>query len=46
MPHKLDPTQIVEVFTLMTGGEVGAASSLDPKIGSLGLSPAGHGVFF
>jgi large subunit ribosomal protein L12e len=39
MPPKLDPTQIVEVFVRVTGGEVGAASSLAPKIGPLGLSP-------
>jgi large subunit ribosomal protein L12e len=31
--------QIAEVFVRVTGGEVGAASSLAPKIGPLGLSP-------
>ena len=39
MPPKLDPSQIVEVYVRVTGGEVGAASSLAPKIGPLGLSP-------
>lgn len=39
MPPKLDPSQIVDVFVRVTGGEVGAASSLAPKIGPLGLSP-------
>eukprot|EP00897_Mesotaenium_endlicherianum_P009286 jgi/Mesen1/8386/ME000468S07822 len=39
MPPKMDPTAIVEVFVRVTGGEVGAASSLAPKIGPLGLSP-------
>jgi large subunit ribosomal protein L12e len=35
----MDPTAIVEVYVRATGGEVGAASSLAPKIGPLGLSP-------
>merc|ERR1712048_98933 len=39
MPPKFDPTAITEVFIRATGGEVGAASSLAPKIGPLGLSP-------
>nr|QKY15253.1 60S ribosomal protein (RPL12) [Polytomella parva] len=39
MPPKFDPSEIVEVFVRVTGGEVGAASSLAPKIGPLGLSP-------
>ena len=39
MAPKMDPTAIVEVFVRATGGEVGAASSLAPKIGPLGLSP-------
>lgn len=30
---------VCEVFVRVTGGEVGAASSLAPKIGPLGLSP-------
>lgn len=39
MPPKFDPTAIIEVYVRATGGEVGAASSLAPKIGPLGLSP-------
>ena len=39
MPPKLDPSQVVDVYVRVTGGEVGAASSLAPKIGPLGLSP-------
>uniref|UniRef100_A0A061RAA3 Large subunit ribosomal protein L12e n=1 Tax=Tetraselmis sp. GSL018 TaxID=582737 RepID=A0A061RAA3_9CHLO len=39
MAPKFDPNAIVEVFVRVTGGEVGAASSLAPKIGPLGLSP-------
>merc|ERR1711976_358008 len=39
MPPKFDPNSILEVFVRATGGEVGAASSLAPKIGPLGLSP-------
>ena len=39
MPPKFDPTSIVEVFLRVVGGEVGATSSLAPKIGPLGLSP-------
>ena len=39
MPPKFDPTAVIEVFVRATGGEVGAASSLAPKIGPLGLSP-------
>jgi large subunit ribosomal protein L12e len=39
MPPKFDPSELVEVFVRVTGGEVGAASSLAPKIGPLGLSP-------
>lgn len=39
MAPKMDPTAIVEVFVRVTGGEVGAASSLAPKLGPLGLSP-------
>ncbi|KAJ4796923.1 60S ribosomal protein L12 [Rhynchospora pubera] len=38
MPPKFDPSQVVDVFVRVTGGEVGAASSLAPKIGPLGLS--------
>lgn len=39
MPPKFDPNSVIEVFLRATGGEVGAASSLAPKIGPLGLSP-------
>ena len=39
MPPKFDPNAVIEVFLRATGGEVGAASSLAPKIGPLGLSP-------
>merc|ERR1712063_162744 len=39
MAPKMDPNAIIEVFVRATGGEVGAASSLAPKIGPLGLSP-------
>ncbi|BDA51655.1 60S ribosomal protein L12-1 [Coccomyxa sp. Obi] len=39
MAPKFDPSQLVEVYVRATGGEVGAASSLAPKIGPLGLSP-------
>ncbi|KAF9662984.1 hypothetical protein SADUNF_Sadunf18G0111200 [Salix dunnii] len=39
MPPKFDPSQVFDVYVRVTGGEVGAASSLAPKIGPLGLSP-------
>merc|ERR1712054_562851 len=39
MPPTLDPNNIITLFLKVTGGEVGAASSLAPKIGPLGLSP-------
>ena len=39
MPPKFDPSAIVEVYLRVVGGEVGATSSLAPKIGPLGLSP-------
>lgn len=39
MPPKFDPNDVIEVCVRVTGGEVGAASSLAPKIGPLGLSP-------
>ncbi|KAK7164650.1 hypothetical protein R3I94_003134 [Phoxinus phoxinus] len=39
MPPKFDPTEIKVVYMRCTGGEVGATSSLAPKIGPLGLSP-------
>merc|ERR1711959_693683 len=39
MPPKLDPSTIIVLYLRVSGGEVGAASSLAPKIGPLGLSP-------
>lgn len=39
MAPKFDPSAIIEVYVRATGGEVGAASALAPKIGPLGLSP-------
>jgi large subunit ribosomal protein L12e len=39
MPPKFDPGAEVIVYVRVLGGEVGAASSLAPKIGPLGLSP-------
>ncbi|KAM6186251.1 proline-rich acidic protein 1 [Rhynchocyon petersi] len=39
MPPKFDPNEIKVVYLRCTGGEVGATSSLAPKIGPLGLSP-------
>lgn len=39
MPPKFDPNQEYIVYLRAVGGEVGATSSLAPKIGPLGLSP-------
>ncbi|XP_071445205.1 large ribosomal subunit protein uL11 [Hetaerina americana] len=39
MPPKFDPSEVKTVFLRCVGGEVGATSSLAPKIGPLGLSP-------
>ncbi|XP_037034409.1 60S ribosomal protein L12-like [Bradysia coprophila] len=39
MPPKFDPTEVKNVYLRCVGGEVGATSSLAPKIGPLGLSP-------
>lgn len=39
MPPKFDPNTILDVYVRAVGGEIGAASSLAPKIGPLGLSP-------
>ncbi|KAK7584101.1 hypothetical protein V9T40_005064 [Parthenolecanium corni] len=39
MPPKLDPSEVKIVNLRCVGGEVGATSSLAPKIGPLGLSP-------
>ncbi|KAK9991142.1 hypothetical protein SO802_026127 [Lithocarpus litseifolius] len=35
MPLKLNPSQVVDMYIRVTEGEVGAASSLAPKIGPL-----------
>jgi len=39
MGPKFDPTEIKIICLRVVGGEVGATSSLAPKIGPLGLSP-------
>jgi large subunit ribosomal protein L12e len=39
MSTKLNPKQVVKVFIHVTGGEVGATSSLAPKVGPPSLSP-------
>lgn len=39
MPPKFDPNAVMYVYIRAVGGEIGAASSLAPKIGPLGLSP-------
>jgi len=39
MPPKFDPSEVKLVYLRAVGGEVGATSSLAPKIGPLGLSP-------
>ncbi|KAJ8669726.1 hypothetical protein QAD02_000985 [Eretmocerus hayati] len=39
MPPKFDPNEVKKVYLRCVGGEVGATSSLAPKIGPLGLSP-------
>ena len=39
MAPKFDPNAILNVYVRAVGGEIGAASSLAPKIGPLGLSP-------
>jgi len=39
MPPKMDPNEIKLVYLRAVGGEVGATSTLAPKIGPLGLSP-------
>ena len=39
MPPKFDPTEVKIVYLRAVGGEVGATSTLAPKIGPLGLSP-------
>merc|ERR1711997_1155226 len=39
MPPKFDPNEVKIVCLRAVGGEVGATSSLAPKVGPLGLSP-------
>jgi len=39
MPPKFDPNEVKIVCLRAVGGEVGATSTLAPKIGPLGLSP-------
>merc|ERR1711881_83139 len=39
MPPKFDPNEIKVIKFRVVGGEIGAASSLAPKVGPLGLSP-------
>ncbi|XP_074659863.1 large ribosomal subunit protein uL11-like [Tubulanus polymorphus] len=39
MAPKFDPNEVKIVYLRATGGEVGATSTLAPKIGPLGLSP-------
>jgi len=39
MPPKFDPAEVKKIHLRVVGGEVGATSSLAPKIGPLGLSP-------
>jgi len=39
MPPKFDPSEVKTIHLRVVGGEVGATSSLAPKIGPLGLSP-------
>eukprot|EP00753_Platysulcus_tardus_P014227 PLAT4233.1.p2 GENE.PLAT4233.1~~PLAT4233.1.p2 ORF type:complete len:165 (+),score=39.19 PLAT4233.1:65-559(+) len=39
MGPKFDPNEVKIIYMRVTGGEVGAASALAPKVGPLGLSP-------
>jgi len=39
MPPKFDPSEVKIIHLRAVGGEIGATSSLAPKIGPLGLSP-------
>ncbi|RIA96053.1 60S ribosomal protein L12 [Glomus cerebriforme] len=39
MAPKIDPNEVKIIYLRATGGEVGASSSLAPKIGPLGLAP-------
>ena len=39
MPPKIDPGAVTTIFIRTVGGQVGAVSTLAPKLGPLGLSP-------
>merc|ERR1719147_611384 len=39
MPPKFDPNEVKIIKFRVVGGEIGATSSLAPKVGPLGLSP-------
>jgi large subunit ribosomal protein L12e len=39
MPPKIDPGTVTTIFIRTVGGQVGAVSTLAPKLGPLGLSP-------
>jgi large subunit ribosomal protein L12e len=39
MPPRFNSSDVNYIYVRITGGEVGALSSLAPKIGPLGLSP-------
>ena len=39
MAPKFDPNEVKIVYVRVTGGEVGAVSTLAPKVGPIGLSP-------
>jgi hypothetical protein len=42
MPPKFDPNEEKTIFLRVVGGEVGATSSLAPKLGPLGLVSEVH----
>eukprot|EP00043_Microstomoeca_roanoka_P026526 m.11934 g.11934 ORF g.11934 m.11934 type:complete len:229 (+) comp6694_c0_seq1:415-1101(+) len=39
MPPKFDPNEVAYLYMRAVGGEIGATSSLAPKLGPLGLAP-------
>mmetsp|Transcript_40896 Transcript_40896/g.102992 ORF Transcript_40896/g.102992 Transcript_40896/m.102992 type:complete len:171 (+) Transcript_40896:165-677(+) len=39
MPPKFDPNEVKVIYLRVVGGQVGATSSLAPKVGPLGLAP-------
>ena len=43
MPPKIDPGTVTTIFIRTVGGQVGAVSTLAPKLGPLGLSPKKNG---